>query len=105
MLWACLWLFNWMATLVGSLVLPAILYKIAVGGKRFKASQDWLFAFLTEYTMKEDERALLRTTKLELFSSLKDLKSTDPELLKKKALRILEVRLLIPEGYDVHGWN
>ncbi|KAF0292965.1 Methyltransferase-like protein 7A [Amphibalanus amphitrite] len=91
MLWTCLWLFNWICLLVGWLVFPAILFKIAVGAERFKASQDWLFAFLTEYTMKEDERAMLRTTKLELFSSLKDLKSADPELLKKKALNILEI--------------
>ena len=91
MLCACLYVFNWLATIVGWIVLPAILFKIAVGAERFQLCRDWLFAFLTEYTMKEDERALLRTTKLELFAPLKDLKSADPELLKKKALNILEV--------------
>lgn len=84
-------LFNWLATAVGWIVLPAIMLKIVVGAERFQLYRDWLFAFLTEHTMKEDERALLKTIKEELFSTLKDLKSADPELLKKKALNILEI--------------
>ena len=74
---------------------PAILFRIAVGAERFKACRDWLFAFVFVYTMKEDLRALLRTMKMELFSSLKDVKSADPEFLKKKALNILEVMSIV----------
>lgn len=90
MLYWIYYFLSFIATLLGWLILIATSIKIALGRKRFQKLKNRYFAALTVRLAKTEMKDL-QSTKEKLFSDMKELKSADPELLKKKALNILEV--------------
>ena len=83
---------NYVAWLVGWVVLISVTLKVGLGPVYFQSLRGKAFAYFMEYCAKEDLKQALQQTKTDLFSSLKLVKSYDENLARKKAINILEVR-------------
>ena len=89
--------FNCLAYVVGWVVLIVTTLKVALGPVYFQSLRGRAFAYFMDRTIKEEFRIIFQQCKLELFSSMKNLQSSDQELSKKNALNILEVSIDLPE--------
>ena len=83
--------FNCLAYVVGWVVLVVTALKVALGPVYFQTLRGRAFAYLMNKVIKEEFMIIFHQCKQELFSSMKNLESSDKELSKKKALNILEV--------------
>ena len=72
--------------------------KVVLGPVYFQTLRGRAFAYLMNKVIKEEFRIIFQQCKLELFSSMKNLESSDKELSKKKALNILEVIIDLSEN-------
>ncbi|XP_037079761.1 methyltransferase-like protein 7A [Pollicipes pollicipes] len=77
--------------ILGWFVLITVMMKIIFGPTRVQQLRDKVFAAVMNFIMKDSLRRSFESTKKELFSSLKAVKSAHLELQKKNALNILEV--------------
>ncbi|XP_037068056.1 methyltransferase-like protein 7A [Pollicipes pollicipes] len=84
-------LLSCIASILGWLLLITVVANVAFGPARIQAFRDMIFAMMMNSSIKDAQKVLFESTKKELFSSLKEVKSADPEMQKKNALNILEV--------------
>ena len=82
---------NSFAFVVGWLAIIIVTFKVLFGPASFQQLRDKAFAALLAFVMKDVFKEALWDTMTELFSSMGRLKSFEPELSKKNALKILEV--------------
>ncbi|KAF0295055.1 Methyltransferase-like protein 7A [Amphibalanus amphitrite] len=82
---------NYMAWVVGWVTLVVVTLKVVLGPVYFESLRGRAFAYFMEYLAKEELRKSLQQSKIDLFSSMKLIKSSDQELSKKNALNILEI--------------
>ena len=87
------YLLNSLAHITGWIVIILVTIRVGLGPTRFQEVRNLLYANLVAHFLKDRLKGALKTTKTELFSSMTRLKSVDPELIKKKALVILEVSI------------
>ena len=82
---------NSVAFVIGWLAIIIVTFKVLLGPACFQELRDKAFAALLAFVMKDRLKETLWDTMTELFSSMGRLKSVEPELSKKNALKILEV--------------
>jgi len=84
-------LLNYTALLLGWLLLIVTFLKVAFGLPWYNTMKQKIFAWFMDTYDKHMFKIATDNAKKNLFSSIKDIKSSDPELRKKNALNILEI--------------